>query len=565
MLIERDLAALEARAFDLVVVGGGIVGVGVAREATLRGLSVALLERTDFASGTSSRTSKLIHGGIRYLETGHLGLVRESCRERTTLLSIAPHLVRPIPFIMPIYRGDRWGPLFLRLGLVLYDRFSGSSPLPRHRMLGVREALLYEPGLRRDGLRGAALFFDAAMDDARLCLEVALAAAERGAAVANYVEVRALQREGNHTVVEAEDRLGGAPLRVRGSMIVNAAGPWIDREAWMPRGRRARRVRPTRGSHLVFPGGDRDHGLVLRAESDGRVYFVLPWLGHTVVGTTDRDYDRDPGAVGCDQQDAQYLLREVRRAVPGGGFRADTVQAAYAGVRPLLRPLREMETEEHGRAPRTTALPGSVNRGHGIFIERGGVLTVVGGKYTTFRRTAAEVVELAGEVLGKSRDELFRRGRGTSALSPLPGAETRDFDAFARKETDRLAAELGLARPEARRLVETYGTRASRIAARMRDDPAMRQPLCPHHPITRAEVAHGVEAEMARTLADVLRRRTDLAFSPCGGLDAAAAAAEVMGGLLGWSAEERERQVHAWSEELALYRAELEPVAAAGR
>jgi glycerol-3-phosphate dehydrogenase len=318
------LAALEAETFDLLVVGGGIIGAGIARDAALRGLRTALVERADFASGTSSRSSKLIHGGLRYLEQGHLRLVLEAVRERERLQRLAPHLVTPQEFIFPIYRGDSLRPFMLATGLWAYDLLAGVWNVRRHRMLRPDAVAAAEPALLREGLRGAGQYWDCRTDDARLVLETALAAARDGAVLASYVELTALVKDGGRIVgARVADRLGGGETVVRARVVVNAAGPWVDRITALD-APGTPRLRLTKGVHVVVPRarvGNRA-ALVLHALKDRRVMFVIPWGEHALVGTTDTDHPGGPDVEPTiEPEDVAYLLDTVNHYIPAAALR----------------------------------------------------------------------------------------------------------------------------------------------------------------------------------------------------------------------------------------------------
>src|ERR687886_1316775 len=331
---------IERQVFDVIVIGAGINGAGVARDAAMRGLKVLLLDKGDVASGTSSWSTRLIHGGLRYLEHGEVGLVRESLRERETLLRrVAPHLVRPLPLLIPLYANRRRGPLTVLAGMIAYDLLSPGSSLPPHRMLTPAEALRRAPGLEAEGLKGAALFFDAQAEYAeRLALENALDARAHGAAVLTYARVERLVVEGGAVRgVEFLDLLGGAAHAARARVVLNVAGPWVDEVLGGTDAGVERLIGGTKGSHLVvrpFPGAP-DAALYVEALEDGRPFFIIPWDGKYLVGTTDERYAGDLDRVRADGREIEYLLREANRAVPSAGLTRADVLYTYPGVRPL--------------------------------------------------------------------------------------------------------------------------------------------------------------------------------------------------------------------------------------
>ncbi len=363
--MKRDLAALANQSFDALIIGGGILGAGIARDAALRGLRVAVIDKGDFASGTSSASSKLIHGGFRYLEQRAFRLVAESCRERAILRRIAPHRVKPLALLFAVYEGDRRPLWKIRLGAAIYDLFSRE----RHQTLDPVRARMKEPALAADGLRGAVLLHDCQTDDARLCLDNLIHAAELGAVCANYCELIAPGR--------VLDRLGNESFPVSAGVTINATGPWAARTARLF-GHTGIALSPTKGIHLVVErmGG---HALIFQARRDGRVLFILPWGDGTILGTTDTDFADDPGHARAEAQDVEYLLAETRRLLPG---RSPEIITSFAGVRALLP---------------SEAAPGRRSREHRI-VRQDNVIHVLGGKYTTYRLIAEQVVNLLTDV-----------------------------------------------------------------------------------------------------------------------------------------------------------------------
>ena len=373
------LDRLQTAPVDLVIIGGGIQGAGMAREAALRGLSVALFEKGDFAGGTSSRTSHLIHGGIRYLEQGALRLVYEAVHERHTLSRLAPHLIRPLPFLFPIYRGEGRGKWKIRVGMTLYDLLAGSKKIGPHRMLSAEEALAEEPGLKSEGLVGAARFYDCRMNDARLCLAVLLSAREWGASIFNYVGVTGLiQEKGRICGVRVQEVLTGAKYDIYARVVVNAAGPWVDAISRME-GELPQRIRPTKGIHLIFPSLTRSHAIVVSSENNRRIFFVIPWKGKSLIGTTDTDFAGDLDHVRAEEEEVAWLLRETGRLFPKGRFGAEEIIGRYAGVRPLIYD------------PGGTA--SDVSREGSVEWTPCGMLVLAGGKFTLFRLTAQRAVD----------------------------------------------------------------------------------------------------------------------------------------------------------------------------
>ena len=485
--------------FDVLVVGGGITGCGIARDAALRGLRVALVEKEDFASGTSSRSSRLIHGGLRYLEHGYLHLVFEASAERRRLLRLAPHLVRPLEFVWPVYAGARVPRWKLNAGLALYDALSLFRNVGTHRRLSARQIAAREPALRRDGLAGGARYFDAATDDARLTLANAIGASEAGAVVVNHAAVRSLLvPDGFARGGRIVDRITGGVIDVRARVVVNAVGPWSDELRRLDKGFRADArptVRGSKGVHISVPRtrvGNRG-ALTLLSPRDGRVMFILPSDEHTIIGTTDTYTAASPDDVRASTGDVAYLLDSANAFFPDARLTADDVVSAWAGIRPLI-----------SDSDPAAVNPGGASREHAITRSEQGVVTISGGKLTTFRVMAAEVVDAAIQQLdGAHRPTV----RGTSTrTAPLPGGDLAyiddAIDAASRATGD---AELG------QHLVRAYGSRwsavADEIAAAGGEDR-----VADGLPYRMGEMRYGVRQEMACTLADLLIRRTHVAF-----------------------------------------------------
>ena len=390
--------------FDVLVVGGGINGAGIARDAALRGLSVALVERDDFASGTSSRSSRLVHGGVRYLEHGFFHLVFEASRERRTLLRIAPHLVHPLQFTWPVYAGARLPRWKILAGLWLYDLLALFRNVARHRSLSAGDVLAEEPRLARDGLVGGAAYFDAATDDALLTLSNVIDAASAGAVVLNHAECTALRFDGLAACgATLRDRFTGQSAAVRAALVVNATGPWTDALRRLESAWSAPAVLGTKGVHVAVPAArvGNFHAVTLLSPRDGRVMFVLPSGEQTIIGTTDTETHESPDQVRATRADVQYLLDSANLVFPAAALTEDDVICAWAGIRPLI-------------ASRNAGDPASASREHEIAVGARGVVAISGGKLTTFRAMAEEVVDLAQRRLGR------RVTPALTAWRPLP-------------------------------------------------------------------------------------------------------------------------------------------------
>ena len=504
---------------DVLVIGGGITGAGVARDAAMRGLRTVLVEQHDFGSGTSSRSSRLVHGGLRYLETGDFRLVLEANRERRTLLRIAPHLVWPLPFIFPLHRGDRIPLWRLAAGMWLYDALALFRNVRRHRMLGKRALLEAEPMLRERGLLGGARFYDAQCNDARLTLATVRSAAHNGALVANYTAVRALERTAGRVVgAQLEDRLTGEHATLRASVVVNATGPWADRVRILEDSGAAPLLQPTKGVHIVVDRARLDHreAIVFTSPIDGRVLFILPWGELSYIGTTDTDTTEPPDQLTISTDDIVYLLRSANARFPGARLGVEDVRASWVGLRPLLT------DREHQRAS-------SRSREHAIVQGAGGMLTVVGGKLTTYRSMAQEVVDRAVREL-RFRDGRPRPTDARTDEEPLPGGEAADLGMFRER-----GLEIGVTPESVEHLLRHYGTEAAGIYNLGAGDRRLLRRLSPPHPAVEAEVVHAVRRELAQTVEDVMVRRTHIYFeAPDRGVPAARRVAELMAPERGW-------------------------------
>lgn len=523
---------LSEQVHDVLVVGGGIIGVGIARDLARRGCSVALVERADLASGTSSRPTRLIHGGLRYLETFDFALVRADMREREILLRSAPHLVRPLAFLIPLYDESFLFRQKLRIGMRLYDALSFDKSLPKRRWLSAAEVVAAEPTIRRDGLRGAWRFYDAQVSFVeRLIVENALAAAAAGAVILTHAPATRFLREGDRvTGAVVRDELGGSEHHLRARIVVNATGPWLDRAGAELRPGAAPLLRLTKGTHVVTPASTAQ-AHVLYARSDRRLFFVIPWAGQTLIGTTDTDYSGDPADAAASEGDVRYLVDEARRAFPAAAF--DRVHYTYAGVRALVR--------EEG------VKEGDVSRKHGVYdhLRRDGIagmVSVVGGKITGYRLIAEEVADRVTRTLGALV-------RGTTADAPLPGAGADVAGIVSRAEG------LGVGRAGGEHLARLYGACADAVLDLVAADGRLAATVCEHAPDIAAQLVHAVQREWALTLGDVLLRRTTLGLAACQALHRLEPIAEVVGGAHGWSDAERDRQQSAYRAEIAPMRA----------
>ncbi len=506
-----DLERVAHETFDLVVIGGGVVGAGTALDAATRGLSVALIEQRDWASGTSSRSSKLIHGGLRYLEKLDFGLVREALREQTLLLDrLCPHLVRPVPFLFPLSH-PVWERAYIGAGTLLYDVLAGRRALPRHRHLSRRGVLRRFPGLRGDRLVGGIQYWDAQVDDARHTMTLVRTARVYGAATLSSVRAEGFLLSGARVSgVRARCLETGRVLEIQGRQVVNATGVWTDSvQAHAGRGRI--HVRASKGIHLVVPR-DRIHGdsgLIMRTEKS--VLFVIPWNDHWIVGTTDTDWNLDLAHPAASRRDIDYLLERVN-GVLAQPLRHEDIEGVYAGLRPLLQ----------GDSAATSQL----SREHAVSQSVSGLITVAGGKYTTYRVMAKDVVDVAARGLEQKVPECC------TDRVPLVGA-SGFFAHWNRREA--LAAESGLHVHVIERMLGRYGTRIHELLELIVEHPELGQPLegAPAH--LAAEIHYAVSHEGALHLDDVLTRRTRISIETFDrGVRAARPVAKLMGDVLGW-------------------------------
>jgi glycerol-3-phosphate dehydrogenase len=525
---QEVLDALAA-GVDVLVVGGGITGAGVALDAARRGYRVGLVERRDFASGTSSRSTRLVHGGIRYLPQGHLGLVRDALRERQRLFRLAAYLVRPLGFVVPLYRGARRplgmplprllrpaAPLGVRLGLMAYDLFS-RDPRLRHRALSPEDVTHLVPDLRTEGLQAAFLYWDGQTDDVRLTHAVLATAREAGAWTVNYAEVVGFERSGGRIrAVGVVDRLTGRSLEVPVRWVVNATGIWAERVAALA-GEASVRIRHSKGVHLVLrPDAARASSAVVIPETDdGRLAFLVPWRGRFVLGTTDEPYEADLDEPPVTWDDACYLLDHANRYLRTR-LQPDHVTAVYAGIRPLVS--------------RPGASTAALSRDHVVVTSESGLVTVTGGKLTTYRRMAQDTVDAVGRLEGLRRPCTT----DTTALAGTEGVE----------EAERQLSGSSLDPDQRQHLLATYGSAAVEVLGLVRERPELAERLAPGLPHIAAEVVYACRWEYAQTVADCLYLRTRLAVLDGAAADAAATwVAHLMARELGWGPEEVARQL----------------------
>lgn len=518
--------AEDAAPFDVAVIGAGINGAGIARDAALRGLRVIVLEQNDICSGTSAISSRLIHGGLRYLEYGELPLVFESLRERITLRRIAAHLVKPIRICIPVYESAKRGPLLIRLGMILYDLLSVGKTVPRHDMLSRDESIANEPGLEKQGLRATARYYDAQVAFAeRLVLENLLAARSAGAEIRTYSQVTQINVErGAVASLAYTDRLTGEQYEVAVKVIVNAAGPWVDQVLTTTARSVPKLIGGTKGSHIVvgdFEGAP-DDAYYVEAAADGRPFFIIPWNDLYLIGTTDIRYDEDLAEIRASRAEVDYLLAETNRVFPKAALAVSDIHYAYAGVRPL--PRREKGPES------------SITRKHIIKKNRKiarGLISIIGGKLTTYRNLAEQAVNRVGKSLGRKLPDCRTQD------NLLPGAYRLDEARQALESFD------GLSEKGAERLLSIYGGRAIDLIDLANTRPPLQKTIDEERTVLAAEVVFSIREEMARTLIDIVHRRLMTGLAADQGRALYEMIASIAADEFGWSDSERHAQIKA--------------------
>jgi glycerol-3-phosphate dehydrogenase len=519
---------------DLLIIGAGINGAGIARDAAMRGIKTALVDKGDFGAATSGRSSRLIHGGLRYLEMGDLGLVFEASRERRTLLRIAPHLVWPRSFLFPIHAGGRLPMWKLAAGLMMYDILALFRNVRRHRMLGKQRMLRAEPNLRSRSLKGGGRYYDAQCDDARLTLANVRSAHDHGALVANYVVVDEFEpADGRVRRVRATDRVTNSSYTIRARVVVNATGPWSD--ALRAKDGNAEPVlRRTKGVHVVVPRNrlGNSEAVAMTSPLDGRVMFIIPWGHLSYIGTTDTDDITDPDLVRANADDVVYLLRSANALFPEARLQPADVVSTWAGIRPMVASSEPKD-------------PSAVSRKHKILESPSGVISVVGGKLTTYRAIAEHAVNKVAAALHRIDGRRVARRAPTDA-EPLPGGAAQDLEVLVAEITRE-----GFSPETARHLVRAYGTEAVAVMNLAQSDPSLAEPIVGGHPAVRAELVHALRREMAITLCDLMIRRTHLFYEVLGhAVPEAPAVVDLAAEELGWDAGRKASELAAYLQEI---------------
>jgi glycerol-3-phosphate dehydrogenase len=526
--IVRDLKAFSKETYDLVVVGGGIIGCGIARDASLRGLKTLIIDKEDFSYGTTSTSSRLIHGGLRYLRQFEFALVRMDMREREILLKIAPHLVRPLPFLIPIV--SHWERIVMALGMRLYDVLSFDKSLPGYHHYSRKKTLEMEPDLKLERMVGSYRYYDCQIAFAeRLCIENVLCAIEYGASAANHTMFVGVQNtDSTIKQIQVKDTLTGKEYGISTRMVVNAAGPWMDLVQGMLGSKSKPTMRRTKGIHLLTPRIS-NNALVLFSQADGRLFFIIPWEGYSLIGTTDTDYTDDSDNVHADTEDVDYLITELQRAFPA--VKKQDIYYSVAGLRALA-----------GSAEGSAS---DVTRGHKLIDheEADGLkrfISVIGGKITGYRAIAQEVTDLVCKKLGVNET-------CKTARIPLPGAPS-----VPQKMLEQAVKESKLSLETITHLNNLYGSRLYQVLEMAENNERGIEPICPHTPDIMAQIWHATREEGALTVSDFLLRRCSTGLVSCQGLDAAETVANEMGNILKWNNSERKRQVKNYRSAISL-------------
>lgn len=536
-MISRVNQSQLRKEFDLIIIGGGINGCGIARDASERGLKVLLLEKEDFGYGCTSASTRLIHGGLRYLEHFEFGLVRESLREREILLKNARHLVKPIELCVPIYESDKRGKWLIKAGMVLYDLLSPDKLLPSHKMLSKTGFAHYEPGVKTDGLLGAAVFYDAQVKyPERICVENALMARGYGAMMLNHAEVTNINLQSSEiTDINFLDRLTGEKFAASGKLVVNVTGPWVDSLLGLTKKNSERKIGGTKGSHIVvkrFEGGPK-HAIYASAKSDGRPFFIIPWQDYYLIGTTDIPFEGDLEHLRANNDEIKYLLQEANQILSSKTLSHGDILFSYSGVRPLPY------------APPGTN-PAKITRRHIIFDHEkeniSNLISVIGGKLTTYRNLSEQVVDLAYRKLN------YEFVSTLTKTKPFIGNTTTKL------QTKRLQKKFDLDEEIITHLVEIYGNRYSQVLSLIARDPDLGRLLSSHSLDIRAQVEFAIREEMALTLSDVLLRRISLGLCEALGVDAISEVSKLLQSILNLSEAELKKQISEYEENVVRLR-----------
>ena len=480
----RDIHRFSQYVYDLLIIGGGINGAAIANLAAGHGLTVALIEKGDFASGTSSKTTKLLHGGIRYLENFEFDLVKESLQERIIQMKAAPHLVKPLSFVIPVYKNDRRPLWMMKFGVTLYDFLGGEHSIGKHRFLNPSEVKGEIPDIETQGLQGGVTYFDAQMNDARLCLENGLMAHERGVHITNYVEALSFLKENEKVIgIKAKGLIRNIDFEIKAKNIICALGPWTNTFSEKNKDELSNKVRTTKGVHIVYKGNFSKNAVLVTNRDDKRIFFVIPWQGNSLIGTTDTDFKGSPDSVTTEKEDVAYLLREVKRVFPTVDIKEENIITTFAGLRPLVS---------------AQGSPSKISRKHGITRTKDGVFWVAGGKYTTYRVIAMDCLKMIYGRTFPFLEEFMLYGSG-----------------LIEESSQELARHYGLEEEIVDHLKNTYGTRYSDVLKLTKQDPSWKSRICACSPAIAAQVVYAIKFEMAFKDEDIIWRRLSLGYLNC--------------------------------------------------
>ena len=522
---------ITAELFDIIVIGAGINGAGIALDASQRGLKVLVVEKHDYGSGTTSASTRLIHGGLRYLEYLEFGLVRESLQEREILLHIAGDMVRPIPILLPIYKSGRRGFLTISLGMALYDLLSLNKSVPGHRMLSRAATLQHEPALQPQGLRGSALYFDSQIEfPERLCWTLVHQAQRAGAIAINYCQAIAFEMENDVQMITLRDLRDSRQHQVRGRVVINAAGPWVDEVRQLRNPRAEKLIGGTKGSHLVVrkkPGGPQN-AIYTESPDDGRPFFIIPWLDYYLIGTTDLIYDGNLNEVVITRDEVDYLLHGVNAILQGYTVGYDDILYTYSGVRPL-------PATRHRKAA-------AITRRYHIYVDKtrpgcAASIDIVGGKLTTYRRLAEQTVDKIARILKRttsaSGTKNFHLLESPEANGKAHRSAGSDLDPATRKHLLRL-----------------YGDDAHKLVAMVSQQPRLGKRICKNRPDIFAQAVYAVTVEHALTLEDIFFRRTSIGWSETMGLDCCEKVAALVAPYLNWDENKQAGEVNKFRQKI---------------
>ncbi|HYA85562.1 MAG TPA: glycerol-3-phosphate dehydrogenase/oxidase [Nitrospirota bacterium] len=516
--------------FDIIIIGGGITGAGVARDAALRGLKCLLLEKGDYASGVTSKSTRLIHGGLRYLANFEIDLVSESLKERAILRRQAPYLIHPIPILIPIYKDDPHGRAVISIGIHLYNLLSHDKDIPHYFTSNREKTLGFEPRLNQEGLTGSALFYDhQILIPERLVIENVISAKMAGAKLLNYVKAEKIEETNERVVVMAMDTLSGTRYTYHSKVLINAAGPWIDTVRKAGNIDQRKIIYPTKGIHLVMPKLS-DQALFV-ASRDERMFFIIPFGGYSLIGTTDTKYDGDLDEVHADRDDIDYLLTESKRVLPQLNITREAILYTYAGIRPLAF---------SGRSE------SKISRKHRIIKEgrSGRIITIAGGKLTTYRNMAKDVIDAACDALGI-------RAECATDRKPLAGSLPMDHDLYLKEAAPELSAHYNASLRLVNHLIGLYGARTNRVLDLMKMNTALRETISPLSPDIYAQVIYSVREEDAKTLSDIILRRMHIGITAARGIQEAEKIAELAGKELRWNQDDQHYRIAEFTKTLA--------------